>query len=381
MVGAIRDFTIDIPQSALDDLADRLARTRFPEAETVDDWSQGIPLAYVEELIGYWRDTYDWRRCEAALNAYPNHKIEIDGVDIHFLHIRSSHDDARPLLLTHGWPGSVVEFLECVGPLTEPEGDGPAFHLVIPSLPGFGFSGKPRAAGWKVEKIAAAWHEMMTALGYERWYAQGGDWGSAVTAAIGTQDLGGCAGVHVNMVFAPPPAEVLDKPDEEEQAALAALAHYQAVENGYAQQQSTKPQTLGYALADSPAGQMAWIVEKFRTWSDVGDGRDAHPENGFARDRLLDNVMIYWLNNAGASSGRLYWESFGKPGSDGKVTVPAGCSIFPQEIFAPSRRWAEGLFADIVYWNRPEKGGHFAAMEQPALFVEEVRAAFAAMPG
>ncbi|WP_366943567.1 epoxide hydrolase family protein [Parasphingopyxis sp.] len=380
--GPIRYFTIDIPQAELDDLKDRLACTRFPEKETVEDWDQGIPLAYVEELVGYWRDSYDWRRCEAALNAYPNHLVEIDGVDIHFLHIRSPEADARPLILTHGWPGSVVEFLDCIGPLTDPVAHGgkteDAFHLVIPSLPGYGFSGKPAETGWSVEKVAESWHSLMTAVGYDAWYAQGGDWGAMVTSAIGAQNKGGCKGIHVNMVVAAPPKEVMQSPTEEEQAAMARLALYRAKGAGYSKQQSTKPQTLGYALADSPAGQMAWIVEKFHDWSDCDDGDGAHPENVFSRDRLLDNVMLYWLNNAGASSGRLYWHSFGSPNLD-PVEIPMGASLFPHEIMRASRRWAETRFKNIVYFNSVERGGHFAAMERPDLFVAELRAAFSEM--
>lgn len=378
MTANIRDFTIDIPQSELDDLTSRLARTRFPEKETVEDWDQGIPLAYVEELVAYWRDSYDWRRCEAALNAHPNHLVEINGVDIHFLHIRSPEAAARPLLLTHGWPGSVVEFLDCIGPLSDPVAHGgkaeDAFHLVIPSLPGYGFSGKPAETGWSVEKIAESWHELMVALGYDAWFAQGGDWGAMVTSAIGAQNKGGCKGIHVNMIVAAPPPEVMQNPTEEEQQALARLALYRSKGAGYSKQQSTKPQTLGYALADSPSGQMAWIMEKFHDWSDC----DGHPEKVFSRDRLLDNVMLYWLNNAGASSGRLYWHSFGNPNLE-PVEIPTGCSLFPHEIMRASRRWAETRFKDIVYFNSVERGGHFAAMERPEPFVEEVRACFGTM--
>jgi len=378
MVGPIRDFTIDIEQDVLDDLKDRLARTRFPEKETVADWDQGIPLSYVEELIGYWRESYDWRRCEVALNAHSNHIIEINGVDIHFLHIRSSEADARPLLLTHGWPGSVIEFMDAIGPLSDPLAHGgkaeDAFHLVIPSLPGYGFSGKPAVTGWSVEKIAESWHALMAALGYDSWFAQGGDWGAIVTSAIATQNRGGCKGIHLNMIAAAPPKEVLASPTEEEQAALARLALYRAKGAGYSKQQSTKPQTLGYALADSPSGQMAWILEKFHDWSDC----EGHPENVFPRDHLLDNVMLYWLNNAGASSGRLYWHSFDKPNLD-PVMIPTGCSLFPHEIIRASRRWAETRFKDIVYFNGIERGGHFAAMERPEAFVDEVRACFAKM--
>ncbi len=382
MAGPIRDFTIDIPQAALDDLQARLAHARFPEKETVEDWSQGVPLAYVRELADYWRENHDWRRCEAALNAHPNHLIDIDGVDIHFLHIRSPHDAARPLLLTHGWPGSVLEFLDVIGPLSDPVAHGgkagDAFHLVIPSLPGYGFSGKPDGTGWSIEKIAQSWHALMTALGYDAWFAQGGDWGAMVTAAIGAQDRGGCKGIHLNMVVAAPPSEIMSNPTEEEQSALARLAAYRATGGGYSAQQSSKPQTLGYALADSPVGQMAWIVEKFHDWSDCGEENGGHPENVFSRDHLLDNVMLYWLGNAGASSARLYWESFAKPDLS-PVPMPMGASIFPHEIMRASRRWAATRFGNIVYWNSVERGGHFAAMERPGLFVDELRACFGAM--
>lgn len=378
MTREIRDFLIDIPQQALDDLGARLANTRFPDAETVEDWDQGIPLGYVRELSDYWRDDYDWRRCEAALNAWPHHLIEIDGLDIHFLHIHSPEPDARPLLMTHGWPGSVLEFIDVIGPLTDPVAHGgkaaDAFHLILPSLPGYGFSGKPTAPGWGVETIATAWHELMTALGYDAWYAQGGDWGSAVTATIAMQELGGCKGIHVNMVFAPPPPEVMQNPTEEEQAGLARLGWYQAKDNGYAILQASRPQTLGYGLADSPVGQMAWILEKFHGWSDC----DGHPETVFSRDHLLDNVMLYWLTNSAASSARLYWQSFHN--RDAKpVHLPMGGSVSPKDILVPSRRWAGSLFKNIVYWNRLDNGGHFAAMERPALFVDELRACFAAI--
>lgn len=379
MAGGIRDLDIQIDQAELDDLNVRLSNTRFPEKETVDDWDQGIPLSYVRVLADYWRGSYDWRRCEAALNAYPNHLIEIDGVDIHFLHVRSPEPDARPLLITHGWPGSVIEFMEIIGPLSDPVAHGgkaeDAFHLIIPSLPGYGFSGKPSKAGWSVEKIAESWHELMTALGYDGWFAQGGDWGGMITAAIGAQDKGGCKGIHLNMVVAAPPSEVTASPTEEEQAAFARLTWYQNKDNGYATQHRTRPQTLGYGLADSPVGQMAWIMEKFHGWSDCGEERDGHPENEFSRDAMLDNVMLYWLNNAGASSARLYWESFANPAYD-EVQLPTGCSIYPLDIIRPSRRWAESRFKNIVYWDKLDRGGHFAAMERPEQFIEQIRACF-----
>lgn len=368
ITGSPRPFTIDIPQSQLDDLQARLALARFPEKETVDDWEQGIPLAYVRELVAHWRERYDWRRCEAWLNSHPNFLIEIDGLDIHFLHIRSGNPDARPLIMTHGWPGSVLEFTRVIAPLNE------NFHLVVPSLPGYAFSGKPTATGWSIPKIATAWDALMRSLDYDRWFAQGGDWGAAVTDAIGQQNLGGCAGIHVNMVIARPAPEHMADLTEREKASLARFQWYQDKDNGYSTQHATRPQTIGYGLADSPVGQLAWIAEKFHSWSDC----EGHPETVFDRDHLIDNVMLYWLNNAGASSARLYWESFRKMMTE-PVTIPMAGTVAPFEIFGPSRRWAEQRFTNIVYWSEPERGGHFLAMERPELFVKEVRAAFAEM--
>ncbi|MBK6492104.1 MAG: epoxide hydrolase [Sphingomonadales bacterium] len=368
MTGTPRPFTIDIPQAQLDDLQTRLALTRYPEKEIVEDWDQGIPLAYVQDVAAYWANDYDWRRCETALNALPNFLIEIDGLDIHFIHVRSANPNARPLILTHGWPGSVLEFIDVIGPLSED------YHLVIPSLPGYAFSGKPTKPGWSVEQIGLAWNTLMLALGYDRYFAQGGDWGSAVTCAIGAQNLGACAGIHVNMVVGRPPEDMMTDLTDFEKAALARFQWYQDKDTGYSIQQATRPQTLGYGLADSPVGQMAWILEKFHGWSDC----DGHPETVFSRDHLLDNVMLYWLNNAAASSARLYWHSF-RSFSSGDISIPSGCSLFPQELMRLSRRWAETRYKQIVYWNELPKGGHFAAMEQPELFVQELRACFGGM--
>ncbi len=363
-----RPFTIDIPQPVLNDLRTRLALTRFPEKETVDDWDQGIPLSYVQELTAYWHDHYDWRRCEVALNAYPHFLMDIDGLDIHFMHIRSANPDARPIIMTHGWPGSILEFMHVIAPLSED------YHLVIPSLPGYGFSGKPAKAGWSIPQTAKAWDKLMRALGYDRYFAQGGDWGAAVTDAIGQQNLGACAGLHVNMVIARPDPATMNDLSDREKAALARMSWYQSKDNGYSTQHATRPQTIGYGLADSPVGQLAWIIEKFHGWSDC----DGNPENVFSRDHLIDNVMIYWLNNAGASSARLYWESF-RDQLRTDVTIPVGGTVAPMEIFAPSRRWAAQRMKNIVYWGEPERGGHFLAMERPETFVSEVRAAFAEM--
>lgn len=371
----IKPFTVEISEHASTDLKTRLGMTRWAEKETPDDWSQGIPLDYTREVVTYWRDEYDMQRLADRLNVYDNFLTEIDGVNIHFLHVKSSQADARPLILTHGWPGSVVEFLKVIGPLTEPQEHGlggQAYHLVIPSLPGFGFSGKPTSTGWGIEKIATVWGQLMDRLGYPRYLAQGGDWGAIVTAAIGIHDAEHCAGIHVNMVVAPPDPAA-DDLTEQEQSALLGLKHYQDWDSGYSKQQSTRPQTLGYALVDSPAGQAAWILEKFWAWTDC----QGHPENVLSRDELLDNVMVYWLNAAGASSARLYWESFGSGLSGNQVTVPMGGTIFPKEIFRTSRRFAENVYTDIVYWSEMKTGGHFAAFEQPETFVNEVRGCFA----
>jgi pimeloyl-ACP methyl ester carboxylesterase len=368
---AITPFLLDVPEGDLEDLRDRLRRTRWPEAETVDDWSQGIPLAYVQELCRSWADEYDWRATEGRLNGLGQSRTVVDGLGIHFLHVRSPHEGALPLVLTHGWPGSVVEFLDVVGPLTDPTAHGgdaaDAFHVVCPSLPGYGFSDKPERAGWGVDRIATAWAELMRRLGYDRYGAQGGDWGSMVTGALGQADPDHVAGIHVNMPVAGPAAGAPELTPAEI-ASLGAYDEHRRWGTGYSKQQSTRPQTLGYGLVDSPAGQCAWIVEKFWAWTDNA----GHPEDAVSRDRLLDNVMLYWLPGAGASSARLYWESFRNPSLD-PIGVPAGCSLFPGEILHPPRSWVEARYTDLRYWNELDKGGHFAALEQPAVFVDEVR--------
>ena len=378
----IREFQINIPQHELDDLQRRIDQTRFPEAETPDDWSQGLPLEYAMQLCEYWRDTYDWRSRESYFNGFDQYLTEIDGLDIHFIHIKSTSSDARPLLVTHGWPGSVVEFHKVIEPLTDPQAHGgnaeDAFHVICPSLPGYGFSDKPTTAGWGVENIAKAWNTLMTRLGYDSYFAQGGDWGSAVTTVIGIQAAGNCVGLHVNMPIARATKAAIKNPDESDKRALAAAGYYQQWGAGYSKQQSTRPQTLGYALVDSPMGQAAWIIEKFFEWTDC----DGHPENVLTRDELLDNVMFYWLTGSGASSARLYWESFNRTfggADDNTVQLPAGCSIFPKEIVPTPRSWAEQRYKNMVYWNELDKGGHFAAFEQPELFVDELRDCFRLM--
>jgi epoxide hydrolase len=372
---AIEPFRIATPEEQLADLRDRLRKTRWPEAETVDDWSQGIPLAYVKELCRYWSDEYDWRGTESRLNSIPQFTTQLDGLNIHFLHVRSPHPGALPLIITHGWPGSIVEFLKVIGPLTDPVAHGgdasDAFDVICPSLPGYGYSERPNRTGWGVERIAGAWTQLMARLGYDRYGAQGGDWGAMVTTAIGHQDAAHLAGIHLNMPVARPAAEDMAELTEQEQAALAASVHYQRWESGYFKEQSTRPQTVGYGLVDSPAAQCAWIVEKFWAWTDCA----GHPENAISRDELLDNVMLYWLPSTGASSARLYWES-GRGSSD-PIVVPTGCSIFPKEIARTSRRWAARRYTDIRYWNELDRGGHFAAFEQPELFVQELRSFFA----
>jgi pimeloyl-ACP methyl ester carboxylesterase len=377
MTAEITPFRIDIPEAGLDDLRQRLSRTRWPEPETVGDWSQGIPLAYIRDLCEYWATGYDWRRCEAALNRWPQFRTEIDGLDLHFLHVCSPREDATPLVITHGWPGSIIEFQKVIGPLTDPVAHGgdaaDAFHLVVPSLPGYGFSAKPTRPGWSTLHTGDAWDELMGRLGYARYGAQGGDWGAQITTGLGMKHADHLIGIHLNMPIVLPDPDTMSDLTESEQAAMASLSHYMEWDSGYSKQQSTRPQTIGYALVDSPAGLCAWIVEKFWAWTDC----DGDPANALTRDEMLDNVMLYWLTAAGASSARLYWESFAKP-LLGPVEAPIGCSVFPKEIFRGSRRWAEKQFPTLRYWNEPPRGGHFAAFEQPELFVDEVRAAFRA---
>ena len=382
----VEPFEIAVADDVIEDLQDRLRRTRWPEAETVDDWSQGIPLAYVQEVCDYWANEYDWRARERALNRFDQFTAHVADMDVHFIRVRSPEAGAVPVIITHGWPGSVVEFHKVIGPLTDPVAHGgsasDAFDVVCPSLPGFGFSGKPSRTGWGVDRIADCWAELMAGLGYDRYGAQGGDWGSAVSIAIGARHPSRCLGIHLNMVvrthMALPDLRSVDPawtPDE--QQAAAALKYFVEWGTAYNRQHSTRPQTLGYGLTDSPAGQAAWILEKFREWTDC----DGHPENTLSRDELLDNVMLYWLNANATSSARLYWETFnpiaaGSAAQPAPVTVPTGVAKFPMEIVPPVRSWCEPFFSDIRHWNEMPRGGHFAAFEQPELFVEDVRAFF-----
>jgi epoxide hydrolase len=380
MSTAITPFQLDVPQIQLDDLRDRLLRTRWPDRETVDDTSQGPPLAKIRALCDYWRDGYDWRRCEALLNRFGQYRTEIDGLGIHFLHIRSPQADAMPLLMTHGWPGSVLEFRDVIGPLTDPVAHGgtasDAFHLVIPSLPGFGFSDKPTTTGWNVSRTADAWIALMRRLGYENWGAQGGDWGAGVTTALGYKTPPGLVGIHLNMVMFQPSAQERAEATPAEQAMLAAAQRYDQQFSGYYKLQNTRPQSIGFSLADSPVGLAAWIYALFQDVSESG----SNPESVFTLDQMLDDIMLYWLPNTGASSARLYWEGMQEMMKGGMASAPmptpTGISMFPGEQLRLSRRWAESRFVNLHHFNELSKGGHFAALEQPELFADEVRAAF-----
>jgi epoxide hydrolase len=375
----ITPFRVAIPQSDLDDLHDRLARTRWSSQIPGAGWSRGVPVEYLRELAEYWRDKYDWRAAEAQLNAFPQFTTEIDGQRIHFLHVRSPEPDALPLLLAHGWPGSIVEFLDLIGPLTDPRAHGgdpaDAFHLVIPSLPNFGFSGPAGEAGWNSRRTAAALAELMNRLGYQRYGAQGGDYGAFVAPDLGRVAPQQVVGVHVNAAtlgFIPfgevPQAQWADF-TEAEQARLARLRDYMQDSRGYFEIQATRPQTLGYALNDSPVGQLAWIVEKFQAWTE-GDGL---PEQGVDRDRMLTNVMLYWLTGTGASSAHMYYEMMHSNAWPTPSPVPTGVAVFAEDVAI--RRYGEQLY-QITQWSEFDRGGHFAALEVPQLLIGDVRAFF-----
>ena len=383
---AIRPFTIETPEADLDDLHARIAATRWPEKETVDDPSQGVQLATIQALARYWATEYDWRKCEAKLKALPHFITEIDGLDIHFVHVRSKHEDALPLIVLHGWPGSVIEQLKIIEPLTNPTAYGAsaadAFHLVIPSMPGYGFSGKPAATGWGPDHIASAWAELMQRLGYDRYVAQGGDWGGQIVDLMGALAPPGLLGIHTNFPGAvrddvtaavvsggPPPSGL----DDEETRLYEKLRDFWATDVAYALELGTHPQTL-YGIADSPVGLAAWLLDHDATSlaliARVFDGQT----EGLSRDDVLDNITHYWLTNTGISSGRLYWENkfsfFGPKG----VSIPVAVSSFPDELYQVPRSWAEQAYPNLIYFHRVDKGGHFAAWEQPQLFSEEVRA-------
>jgi epoxide hydrolase len=371
----IRPFRIEIPQTDLDELRARLESTRWPDQVPDSGWDYGIPLDYVQQLAEYWRTSYYWRVHEQALNAFPQFTTGIDGQRVHFLHVSSPEPDATPLIMTHGWPGSIVEFINIIGPLTNPQAHGAdpadAFHLVVPSIPGYGFSGPTQDRGWNVHRIAQAWDELMLRLGYQRYGAQGGDWGSAISRELGLIAGDHIIGVHLNMLFPWVPEEATDLTDAE-RSHVETMRRFRATGSGYGAIQSTRPQTLAYGLTDSPAGQLAWIAEKFGEWTD-----DGLPDEAVDRDQLLTNIMVYWLTRTAGSSARLYYEA-ARSGSSGppKVsTAPTGLAVFAREIARPIRRFAE-LSNNIVHWTEFDRGGHFAAMEQPDLLVGDVRAFF-----
>ena len=380
---AVSPFSISLAQAAIDDLKRRLASTRYPERETVGDWTQGVPLDKARSLIEYWRDRYDWRRFEARANSFPHFRTRIDGIGIHFIHARSSHANALPIIFTHGWPGSFVEFLDIIGPLTEPTRFGgsadDAFHVVVPSLPGFAFSDKPSETGWDVERIAKAWATLMERLGYQRWVAQGGDWGSGVTHTLAHLRPPGLIAAHVNWPFVFPPKQP-ENPGPAEKRAFERAAWFLGEQSGYFREQSTRPQTIGYAVADSAAGQALWIYEKFQAWTD----NHGNPEDALSLDAMLDDISLYWFTNTAASSARIYWENTqrGRASfSQGRIELPMAASIFPREIFCPPKEWAQALWPNLFYWNELDKGGHFAAFEQPKLFAAEMRNAFRSQRG
>lgn len=382
MTDAITPFPIRIAEDALVDLIDRLNRTRWPDAGTVTDGSQGPTLSAVRRLVERWRHGYDWRSVEARINGWGSSRTVIDGLGLHILHIRSSEPDAVPLLLAHGWPGSILEFRDMIGPLTDPAAHGgdprQAFHLVIPSMPGFGFSDQPTEPGWNVGRVASAYGELMRRLGYgDRWVAQGGDWGAGVVTTLAHRRAPGLAGIHLNMVLFQPTEQEVAEADAEEQAMLADMKRYEARQSGYMKLQNTRPQSVGFALADSPVGLAAWIYALF---CDVTDS-DGEPERVIPLDHMIDDIMLYWLPNAGASSARLYWDNAQATGGmpHAPIPLPAGVSMFPREALRLSRRWAERRFADLRHYHQPDRGGHFAAMENPSALIDGVRATFATL--
>lgn len=378
----IEPFRIDIPDTDLADLHRRLDATRWPVVFDDPDWAYGTPRAYLEELCDHWRHAFDWRAVEADLNRLDQFRTVIDGQPVHFVHVRSSRPDAVPLILIHGWPGSFVEFTEVIGPLAEPDDSAvPAFHVVVPSLPGYGFSGPTTTPGWDTARIAAAFDELMGRLGYDRYGCQGGDWGSAISVAMARHAPDRVTGIHLNLVFAgPPPGD----PDptagltDVERARLEAAGRFRSEETGYQRIQSTKPHTLGFGLNDSPAGLAAWIVEKFRTWSDC----DGDPDRRFGRDRLLTNISVYWFTGTITSACRLYREARlaarRTAAAPGRLETPTAAAIFPAELAIPPRRWAEAAY-NLVRWTEMPRGGHFAAMEEPDLLVDDIRAFFGSL--
>jgi pimeloyl-ACP methyl ester carboxylesterase len=383
----IRPFRVDMPDEAIADLRRRIAATRLPSKELVDDRSQGVQLVTIQELARYWATEYDWRKCEARLNGLPQFTTEIDGVDIHFIHVKSPHENALPLIMTHGWPGSVIELLETVGPLTDPAAHGgsaeDAFHLVLPSIPGYGFSAEPTELGWYAGRVAQAWAELMHRLGYDRYVAQGGDQGAAVTDAMGRQAPAGLAGIHTNLLVPALGGGAMPAETEQERAALEQTKTFRATGFGYFLEQATRPQTIGYALLDSPVALAAWMLDHdtdaYYKISRAFTGGQA--SGNLTRDHILDNITLYWLTGTGASAARSYWESgraqalaAGQPPP--QVKLPVGFTTFPGEIFHAPRSWVEKAYRTLSYFNEVDRGGHFAAWEEPELFATEIRAAF-----
>jgi pimeloyl-ACP methyl ester carboxylesterase len=368
----VRPFTVSIPQSQIDDVKQRLAATRWPDPETVGDWSQGVRVQNARALVDYWQHRYDWRRFESELGRFPQFLTEIDGLDIHFIHVRSKNPDAMPLILTHGWPSSIVDFLKLIGPLTDPVSFGgdaaDSFDVVVPSLPGFGFSAKPTQTGWTVERIAGAWAQLMKRLGYTRWAAQGGDWGAVVTTALGAMQPEGLAGIHLNTQYAFP-AQMPDTLTPEQRDAVESLALYTGVLGGSNHLQGTKPETVGFALADSPAGQAAWIYEKFQSKTD----NHGLAEDAISIDDMLDVISLYWLTNTAASSARIYWENRSLTFAGPKLTLPVAVTVFPRDIPRVPRSWIEETYRNLIHYGEADKGGHFAALEQPEILVSEIR--------
>ncbi len=384
----IRPFRVNVSAETLDDLYRRLGATRWPDAETVDDRSQGVQLSKLQVLVRYWETDYDWRRAEQKLNSLPQFLTEIDGVDIHFIHVRSPHADAMPLIMTHGWPGSMFELLKVIEPLTDPTAHGgsaqDAFHLVLPSIPGFGFSEKPEGTGWNPDRIAQAWDVLMKRIGYSQYASQGGDWGAIISDSMGRQAPKGLLGIHVNRIersttIPPEVGKALkngdpapDNLNEEERMVFNEAREFLSKGFGYAAIMGTRPQTIGYSLADSPVGLAAWFYDKLADWVFTrGD-----PESAFTRDEILDNITLYWLTNTGPSSSRIYWENAASPAMPGIISVPVAVTIFPGEVYRPPEHWAERAYPNLIYYNKVDKGGHFAAWEEPELFSAEVRAAF-----
>jgi len=389
---SIRPFRVDVPDEDLAELRRRIDATRWPSKELVADRSQGVQLEALQELARYWTSEYDWRRCEARLNALPQFKTEIDGLDVHFIHVESPHENALPLIMTHGWPGSVIELLETIGPLTDPTAHGgraeDAFHLVLPSIPGYGFSDEPTELGWGPIRIGQAWAELMGRLGYSRYVAQGGDVGSQVTDAMGRLAPDGLIGIHTNLLtpaLGDPEALSASPPTKEERAALDQLDTFHASGTGYFVEQATRPETIGYALLDSPIALAAWMIDHDTdSYEKIAHAfLDGHPSGGLTRDHIVDNITLYWLTNAGTSSARLYWENAqsilaalasGQKQPD--LALPVAFTVFPNEIFQAPRHWAEKVYPNLIYFHEAERGGHFAAWEEPQLFSEELRAAF-----